>query len=78
MVPPAALLNIIQKGLQYTEAEISIAEVGLVLTFHVEDNTRPSGNGWIWLCSRFVKLSISPVMKSHLEIPRGFLKATNK
>ena len=27
MVPPAALLNIIQKGLQYTEAEISIAEV---------------------------------------------------
>lgn len=28
MVPPAALLNIIQKGLQYTEAEISIAEDG--------------------------------------------------
>ena len=27
VVPPAALLNIIQKGLQYTEAEISIAEV---------------------------------------------------
>jgi len=29
-VPPAALLNIIQKGLQYTEAEISIAEVTIV------------------------------------------------
>ncbi|ESN91742.1 hypothetical protein HELRODRAFT_185199 [Helobdella robusta] len=28
IVPPAALLNIIQKGLQYTEAEISIAEDG--------------------------------------------------
>jgi transducin (beta)-like 1 len=28
MVPPAALLSIIQKGLQYTEAEISIAEDG--------------------------------------------------
>jgi len=33
MVPPAALLNIIQKGLQYTEAEISIAEVGLMVIF---------------------------------------------
>jgi len=29
LVPPAALLSIIQKGLQYTEAEISIAEVRL-------------------------------------------------
>src|SRR5581483_5488303 len=28
LVPPAALLNIIQKGLQYTEAEISVAEDG--------------------------------------------------
>lgn len=28
MVPPAALLSIIQKGLQYTEAEISIGEDG--------------------------------------------------
>ncbi|KAJ8310702.1 hypothetical protein KUTeg_012567, partial [Tegillarca granosa] len=28
LVPPAALLNIIQKGLQYTEAEISISEDG--------------------------------------------------
>ena len=27
LVPPAALLNIIQRGLFYTEAEISIAEV---------------------------------------------------
>ncbi|KAI8770711.1 F-box/WD repeat-containing protein TBL1XR1-B, partial [Biomphalaria glabrata] len=26
LVPPAALLNIIQKGLQYTESEISIGE----------------------------------------------------
>lgn len=28
LVPPAALLNIIMKGLQYTEAEISIGEDG--------------------------------------------------
>lgn len=28
LVPPAALLNILQKGLQYTEAEISIGEDG--------------------------------------------------
>ncbi|XP_033225709.1 F-box-like/WD repeat-containing protein TBL1XR1 [Belonocnema kinseyi] len=30
LVPPAALLSIIQKGLQYTEAEISIGEDGTV------------------------------------------------
>ena len=29
LVPPAALINIVQKGLQYTEAEISIGEVGV-------------------------------------------------
>lgn len=29
LVPPAALLSIIQKGLQYTEAEISFGDVGL-------------------------------------------------
>lgn len=29
-MPPAALLSIIQKGLQYTEAEISISEDGTV------------------------------------------------
>lgn len=28
LVPPAALLSILQKGLQYTEAEISIADDG--------------------------------------------------
>lgn len=28
MVPPAALLSILQKGVQYTEAEISIGEDG--------------------------------------------------
>lgn len=28
LVPPAALLNILQKGLQYTEAEITIGEDG--------------------------------------------------
>jgi len=28
LVPPAALLTILQKGLQYTEAEISVGEVG--------------------------------------------------
>ena len=31
LVPPAALLSIIQKGLQYTEAEISISEVSFVI-----------------------------------------------
>lgn len=30
LVPPAALLNIIQRGLFYTEAEISIAEVSAI------------------------------------------------
>lgn len=33
MVPPAALLSILQKGLQYTEAEISIGEDGLEQRF---------------------------------------------
>lgn len=33
LVPPAALLSILQKGLQYTEAEISIGEVGYGLEF---------------------------------------------
>ena len=28
MVPPAALLSVIQKGLQFTEAEISVADDG--------------------------------------------------
>ena len=28
LVPPAALINIIQKGLQYTEAEVSLTETG--------------------------------------------------
>jgi transducin (beta)-like 1 len=31
LVPPAALLNIIMKGLQYTEAEISIGEVRYIV-----------------------------------------------
>lgn len=31
LVPPAALLNILQKGLQYTEAEICIGEDGMIL-----------------------------------------------
>jgi transducin (beta)-like 1 len=30
LVPPAALLNVIQKGLQFTEAEISIADVSVM------------------------------------------------
>ena len=33
VVPPAALLSIIQKGLQYTESEISIGEVRLEIVF---------------------------------------------
>lgn len=36
LVPPAALLSIIQKGLQYTEAEISVGEDGE--TFISENN----------------------------------------
>jgi hypothetical protein len=35
LVPPAALLSIIQKGLQYTEAEISVGEDGLSLNIHL-------------------------------------------
>lgn len=31
LVPPAALLNILQKGLQYTEAEITIGEDGEII-----------------------------------------------
>lgn len=31
LVPPAALLSIIQKGLQYTEAEISVGDVSCFL-----------------------------------------------
>lgn len=34
LVPPAALLSIIQKGLQYTEAEISVGEDGELSTEH--------------------------------------------
>lgn len=30
-MPPAALLNILQKGLQYTEAEITIGEDGEII-----------------------------------------------
>ena len=40
LVPPAALVTIIQKGLQYTEAEISIGEVGIwiyIYTIHSEN-----------------------------------------
>lgn len=33
LVPPAALLSILQKGLQYTEAEISIGEVIIPVLF---------------------------------------------
>lgn len=33
LVPPAALLTILQKGLQYTEAEISIGEDGKLITW---------------------------------------------
>lgn len=37
-MPPAALLTILQKGLQYTEAEISIGEDGKLL------NVRANGH----------------------------------
>lgn len=40
LVPPAALISILQKGLQYVEAEISINEVidpaFLVMIFHIK------------------------------------------
>ncbi|MEQ2189766.1 F-box-like/WD repeat-containing protein TBL1XR1-B, partial [Goodea atripinnis] len=36
LVPPAALISIIQKGLQYVEAEVSINEVSFLL---IRENT---------------------------------------
>ena len=46
LVPPAALLSIIQKGLQYTEAEISIGEVrtGSLHGYH----SRPQHSPVVW------------------------------
>ncbi len=35
LVPPAALLSVIQKGLQFTEAEISVADVSTFI-FHIK------------------------------------------
>lgn len=37
LVPPAALISIIQKGLQYVEAEVSINEVGV----QIQSKTSP-------------------------------------
>lgn len=37
LVPPAALISIIQKGLQYVEAEVSINEVRLYLEVPSDD-----------------------------------------
>ena len=37
LVPPAALLNVIQKGLQFTEAEISVADVMRHIFFCLTD-----------------------------------------
>ena len=52
MVPPAALLNIIQKGLQYTEAEISIAEVSLLTHLLTSVQGVAEKN-----CTKFVQLN---------------------
>ena len=37
LVPPAALISMIQKGIQYVEAEMSISEVIVVYLFHYSD-----------------------------------------
>ena len=37
LVPPAALITVIQKGLQFTEAEISIADVRILLSLVWKD-----------------------------------------
>ena len=43
LVPPAALISIIQKGLQYVEAEVSINEVSVLHTHaHTQSSTAPS------------------------------------
>ena len=42
VVPPGALISMLQKGLQYVEAEISITEVSFV--FVIVHSTI----GWIW------------------------------
>jgi transducin (beta)-like 1 len=41
LVPPAALLSIIQKGLQYTEAEISVGEDGKIISNIFDAVLRP-------------------------------------
>ena len=50
LVPPAALLSIIQKGLQYTEAEISIGEVCFLYVINIfkelDDNVPVICNHW--------------------------------
>lgn len=59
LVPPAALISIIQKGLQYVEAEVSINEVVLlpnfpsllfILLFFTSVTFLPSSTGWhpVW------------------------------
>ena len=35
LVPPAALLSVIQKGLQFTEAEISVADVNFFIIYFI-------------------------------------------
>lgn len=41
LVPPAALLSVIQKGLQFTEAEVSVADVSCLHFFHQIYITNP-------------------------------------
>ena len=60
LVPPAALISIIQKGLQYVEAEISINEVRPVLSMYYN-------NIWCQSLTKFYNL-ISSQKKQHQSL----------
>lgn len=64
LVPPAALLSILQKGLQYTEAEISIGEVTTIsFKIHIAFMYRISHSYHRVECSSSLKI---PFLKSHV------------
>uniref|UniRef100_A0A8C9QID2 F-box-like/WD repeat-containing protein TBL1X n=1 Tax=Spermophilus dauricus TaxID=99837 RepID=A0A8C9QID2_SPEDA len=60
LVPPAALISILQKGLQYVEAEISINEVGTPRGLCVERQGRANGCRWKGLGSPAVSQQNPP------------------
>lgn len=65
LVPPAALISILQKGLQYTEAEICIGEVN---TGFSSNFTSLVGLLDVKMCTRWLSLPFV-LDKVHLEIP---------